>query len=112
MLNLKSFLFSISLLATTLTATALDHPASGPTADLGSEISSILEGINFDDATWESTTLYVKFIIDDNDKLIVLSSGKDEVAAMVKNRLNYQTIKTKAKQNNTVYTIPVTIQKH
>lgn len=109
--HLKSFFLSVCFVATSIAAFGSSPIVSEGTSELHAEISTYLKDIVLEDSQLETTTRYIKFIIDDDNKLIVLSSSNDELSQVIKSKLNYRTIRTKAKQNNLVYAIPVTIQK-
>lgn len=98
--------FAFALLSTATfayTPTTLD--------DLRSEIADHLSSIDISQMAIESQTLQVKFVVNEENELIVLSVDDKKLDNTIKNKLNYQKLSTEGVEKNTVITVPITFKK-
>jgi len=79
--------------------------------DLRTEIAEHLGDLDLQNLGDDSTTMKVKFMVNDKNEVIVLSVDNDSYDDTIKSRLNYKKLDTDGIVKNTVISVPVTLKK-
>ncbi len=114
-MNLKKNVFALALSAA-LTTSAFANtigdfaPESKPKA-IVKEIKSMIQKLDIDVKTLDSETIKVKFMVNESDELIVISTGNSELDNTIKTALNYREVSTDGLKPFKVYVVPVTFAK-
>jgi uncharacterized membrane-anchored protein YitT (DUF2179 family) len=80
------------------------------TKTVTTKIMSIIQNLDINFNKLESKTVKVKFIINESDELIVLSTTNSDLDRTLKNALNYTEVSSSDIKYNKVYILPVTFQ--
>ena len=85
------FAVTFSLLISSFAFANVDTPIDPTTTNktVTTKIRSIIQNLNIDLKTIDSKTVKLKFLINESDELIVLSTGESELDNTLKNALNY-----------------------
>ncbi len=73
-------------------------------------IKSIIQKLEINLNQLESKTVMLKFLINESDELVVLSTGDSDLDRTLKSALNYKEINAANMKYNKVYILPVTFQ--
>lgn len=108
MKNLKNLFASLVLVLllglTTSIATAA--PFSTNPTSVEEQISSFLQGIDFNTIDEEKTVL-VDFLITDKNELMILSTNANNLDKMIKAKLNYKKLNGHKLDRNKKYSLPI-----
>lgn len=74
------------------------------------KIKSIIQNLDINPKELKSKTIKIKFIINENDQLVVLSTGDSTLDSTIKNALNYEHVDIADLKYNKVYILPITFQ--
>lgn len=110
MFNLKSFVLLAAFIVSA-NFTFANNINNNETSSLRVEITDLLDGLTLTDLAEDITKLNMKFIVNDDNEIIVLSTSNQEVDVRIKSRLNYQKVATNNVQKNLIYSLPVTLVK-
>jgi len=88
--------------------TGMEPNASSKTVT--TKIKSIIQNLDIDLDRMESKTVKLKFLINDNNELVVLSTGDSSLDSTLKNALNYRVVNAENMKYNNVYILPVTFK--
>ena len=103
-----TFSILISSFAFANPATVLEPTES--TKTVTSEIKTIIQNLAIDLDQLKSKTIKLKFLINESDELVVLSTGDSNLDRTFKNALNYKEVDATDMKHNKVYILPVTFQ--
>lgn len=79
--------------------------------DLRSEIAKHLQTMDLKNLSDDSATMKVKFVVNDQNEMIVLSVDNESFDDTIKARLNYKKLDTDNIVKNTVISVPITLKK-
>lgn len=68
----------------------------------------MIKKLDLDTKLIENATLKIKFMVNENDELIIISTGDSNLDSIIKNALNYKEVNTKGLRPYQVYIVPVT----
>ena len=109
MIKFTKLLLALFLTITSLSLAANDlHPASKQTA-LRQEIVEYLRNANLNIVKEHSIT--IDFLINSENKIVVISNSGEDLENSIRNILNYKTIKTSDFEVNAIYTLPIKMVK-
>ena len=103
-----AFSFLISSFAFANVDTPIDPNTSSKTVT--TKIKTIIQNLNIDLTSLQSKTVKLKFLINESDELVVLSTGDSELDNTLKSALNYTHVDVSAMKYNKVYILPVTFK--
>ena len=110
-MNLKKSVLSIAL-ATTFAASAMAAPtydkSGNSTLSVTKDIQSIIKKLDLDYSKIDDTTIKIKFMINNNDELVVLDTGDSKLDDTIKSALNYREVNSDGLKHFSVYVVPVT----
>lgn len=72
------------------------------------DIRQMIKKLDLDTKLIENATLKIKFMVNENDELIIISTGDSNLDSIIKNALNYKEVNTKGLRPYQVYIVPVT----
>lgn len=75
------------------------------------EIKEIIQDIDFEISELTIDKAKVFFMVNSHNEVIVVQTSSDEVDRLVKNSLNYKTLKNRDLEVNKVYTLPIRFEK-
>lgn len=110
----KSLLFVACAFLVSTVAFANPLPSLEPentTKKVTTEIKSILQNLDLDYSKIENQTIKVKFMVNTENEIIVLSTGESELDKTLKSALNYKEIDAEGLKAYSVYVVPVTFKK-
>jgi len=108
MSNLKLIVSAFAIVLFTTASFANNIPNSKN--QLRSEIASFINNIDFSEAELEEEVLYVHFMLNTKNEIIVLSTDNNVLDNKIKQELNYRTVKSDGVESNKVYTLPIRIK--
>ena len=95
-MNLKKGILSLGLVVTIIAtsfATATPHPTESNVASKTvDEIHQTIEKLNLDVQKFDVDKVNLKFMINENNEVIVLSTGESEIDSSLKGALNYKKV--------------------
>ncbi len=100
---LKSFL----LVAVTLFSTMNLSASSDPTTTVATEIRTMLQSTLSDIEIKEDTKVFITFMLNESNEVIVLSTNNDKLDDTIKRLLNYKEINATNLEKGKKYTLPV-----
>lgn len=104
---LKSILFAFLTFATIQTASASEDPG----LTTATEIKEILQA-NIDAKDFSSDTkVYITFMLNTKNEVMVMSTNSDGLDGVIKSTLNYHIISSVDLEQGKVYTLPVLLKK-
>jgi len=103
-----AFSILISSFAIANPDTGLEPATSSKTVT--TKIKSIIQNLDINLDELDSKTVKLKFIINESDELVVLSTGDSDLDKTLKNALNYKAVDVANMKYNKVYILPVTFQ--
>lgn len=113
-MKVSKVLFAVvfSLLISSFVFANVDLPIDPTTSNktVTTKIKSIIQNLNIDLTSLESQTVKLKFLINESDELVVLSTGDSQLDKTLKNALNYKHVDTATMKYNKVYILPVTFK--
>jgi hypothetical protein len=101
-----------ALLATAqISAAEETTPADAPKAKICAQIGGLLEGRAFNLGDRDAVSATVRFILNDEKEIVVLSVDTDDarLEAYVKARLNYQKVTDRDLEEGKTYKVPIRI---
>ena len=105
----KSLILSIAFSFVMGAAMANTNPTETKTAR--QEIQTLLQKADIAASVDESSTVNVKFMVNENNEIIVISTDKDNLDRTIKSTLNYKRLKATDFATNKTYTLPVVVKK-
>ena len=113
-MKLSKVLFAVTF-SILISSFAFANPNTGlePTESskkVTTKIQSIIQNLDIDLNQLESKTMKLKFLINENDELVVLSTGDSNLDRTFKHALNYKEVDSTNMKYNKVYILPVTFQ--
>ena len=107
-MNFKKIAFSL-LLAIAFIAPNFAHtnPIEGKSLKAIDEIKELILKIEFDQSTMTIKKAKVYFMVNSHNELIVIQTSSDEIDSVIKNKLNYKTLKNRDLSINKIYTLPI-----
>ena len=100
----NSFLLSLVFVALCFTA-SIANPIDRVNNDLQEKVKKVLT--NFDFEEFEGQTLKIRFMINDKDEFIVVSTDDEKLDDRIKSALNYMKIDRENLHHFEVYVLPV-----
>lgn len=74
------------------------------------EIKNLIQNLNLDIAELDQETVKVRFIVNDDNELIVLSTDNAGLDKTIKYSLNYKSLKSSDLEHNRIYILPVSFK--
>ena len=113
-MKLSKVLFAVTF-SILISSIAIANPNTGvepvaSTKTVTTKIKSIIQNLDIDLKKLESKTVKVKFLINESDELIVLSTTNSDLDRTLKSALNYIEVNASDIKYNKVYILPVTFQ--
>jgi hypothetical protein len=113
-MKLSKVLFAVTF-SILISSFAFANPNTGlepteSTKTVTTKIQSIIQKLDIDLNKLESKTIKLKFLINESDELVVLSTGDSDLDRTLKNALNYEEVDATNMKYNKVYILPVTFQ--
>ena len=105
-MTFKKIAFSFGL-ATLIAVSAM--ATTGPTdtpITVTKDIQAIIKSLDLDFKKLEDTTIKVKFMVNKNDELIIISTDSD-MDHTLKQALNYKQVETSGLKAYSVYVVPI-----
>lgn len=109
-MNIKRNILSIALAAAVvLPSFASNAPTDiiEPSSSAIKEITLKIKNVDFDYAEYNKLEIMLKFMVNQDNELIVLSTDDSEIDATLKSALNYKSIDTKEFKPYKVYILPI-----
>ena len=103
----KSILFAILTIGSLQTASASSDPMTTAATEIRDMLKSSLENQQFDN----NTKIFITFILNENNEVLVLSTNDNSLDRVIKNTLNYKVLENLDLENGKKYTLPVTLIK-
>ena len=103
-----AFTIAISTFSFASTDTKINPTATNKAVT--TQIKTMIQKLDIDTETFESKTIKVKFLVNESNELIVLSTGDSDLDKTIKNALNYKEVDTTSVTYNKVYILPVTFK--
>jgi len=103
----KSILFSALFALVLGTATANSNPESNTAR---AEIKTLIEKSNLATDLKKDVTVYVTFMVNAKNEIIVMSTDQENFDSKIKSTLNYKQLKSSDIKSNKTYTLPVTLK--
>ena len=75
------------------------------------EIKTFIQKADLASTVDAETKVFVNFMVNDKNEIIVLSTDKTEMDSRIKSTLNYKKLKSSDMKINTTYTLPVVLKK-
>lgn len=113
-MNLKKSLFSLALAATLCAPTFANNVDFGPEKakkSVTTVIKDMIQRMDIDFTKISEETIKIKFMVNDQNELIVISTGDSDMDQSIKSVLNYQEVSTDGLKPYSVYVVPVTLKK-
>ena len=82
----------------------------GDNAKALSEISTIIHDLNLDITSLERTNVTVRFMLNADNEIIVLSTDNSELDNSIKYSLNYKELESTDLEKNRIYVLPVSFK--
>lgn len=108
MSKLKLILSAFALVC--LSTATFANPIPGAKDQLRTEIANYINNINFSTADVDDEVLYVHFMLNSKNEIIVLSTDNEDLDQKIKGELNYRAVKVKGVEQNKVYTLPIRVE--
>lgn len=111
-MNFKKIFFSI-LFAVAFIAPNFAHinPEGNKNPKALDEIKELIMKIDFDQSIMSIKKAKVYFMVNSLNEVIILQTSSSEVDNLIKNKLNYKTLKNRDLLVNNVYTLPLRFEK-
>lgn len=74
---------------------------------VSTEIQTMIKKLNLDFTKIDNSTINVKFMVNENNELVVISTGDSQLDQTIKSALNYKEVDTKGLKPYSVYIVPV-----
>lgn len=105
--NVISFICAATLTAATysLPKTILTTPTN-----VTNDIHKMIKKLDLDIKNIDKATLKIKFMVNEDNELIVISTGDSKLDATIKGALNYKEVNTTGLKPYSVYIVPVTFE--
>jgi len=107
-MNLKKSFLSLAL-AATFTATTIAAPineGANNTVTVTQDIKSLIKNLDLDYSKIDDTTIKVKFMVNEDDELIVIGTDS-KMDNTIKHALNYKQVDATGLKPFSVYVVPV-----
>jgi hypothetical protein len=113
-MTISKIIFAVAF-SVLISSFAFANPNTGlepteSTKTVTTKIKSIIQNLDIDLNQLESTTVKLKFIVNESDELVVLSTGDSDLDRTLKSALNYTEVNPSDIKYNKVYILPVTFQ--
>jgi len=109
--KIKSLISAFAFVLIASASFANDNINTTTLEELRDEIATHLSKLDFSKMIEETSTLHVKFLVNDANEVIVLSVDNDKFDGKIKSKLNYRKLDTDGVKKNTIITVPVTFKK-
>lgn len=114
-MNLRKCVASLFAIAAIGITSAFANPnlsAFDPDKTIGSEIANMIQKIDFaaEDVV-PGTSAKLKFLINENGELVVLTTGNEKVDSALKRELNYKKVNAVDLEAYKVYIVPISFKK-
>ena len=89
------------------------NPAKAPTETkkaVTTQIKTMIQKLDIDVSAYDSQTIKIKFLVNENDELIVLSTEDSGLDKKIKGALNYKEVDTTNVKHNKVYILPISFE--
>ena len=107
-MTLKKIVLSLGL-ATLMAVGSMAAPITGPSdtpITVTRDIEAMIKGLELDINKLEDTTIKLKFMVNENDELIIISTDSD-LDQTLKQALNYKQVESAGLKPYSVYVVPV-----
>ena len=113
-MNLKKSVFSLAL-AATLCAPSFANPVNSgtdkSTKSITTDIRDMIQRMDIDFSIMDTKTIKIKFMVNDKNEIIIISTDKTDLDSAIKSALNYKEVSDKGLKPYSVYVVPVTFEK-
>ena len=113
-MNLKNVLFSAALAAATVSPSFANAPTtvtSEPTKkSITVEISDLIKNIDFTHMDIKNESVKLKFMVNENHEIVVLSTNNEKLDSKLKSNLNYKKIDADNIDAYQVYIVPIKLE--
>ena len=108
-MNLKKSVLSLGLAIAVILPSIASSNANAPKASHTAiqEIHNAISLLDIDYRKYSGTEIMVKFMINESDELIILSTGDSDLDQSIKSSLNYKSVKSNELKAYKVYILPV-----
>jgi len=113
-MNLKKSVFSLALAATLCAPSFANNVDFGPEKakkSVTTDIKDMIQRMDIDFTKISEETIKIKFMVNDQNELIVISTGESNMDQSIKSALNYQEVAADGLKPYSVYVVPVTLKK-
>ena len=113
-MNLKKSVFSLALAATLCApsfASTVDYGTDKSTNTITTDIRNMIPRMDIDFTTMDAKTIKIKFMVNDKNEIIIISTDKTDLDSAIKSALNYREVSDKGLKPYSVYIVPVTFEK-
>jgi hypothetical protein len=112
-MNLKKNLFAVALtasLAIPSFASATTASSEPTNVNVRSDIKKMIQRMDLDYSKYALESVKLKFMVNENNELIVISTGDSALDSKLKNGLNYKQVDTKGLKPYSIYVVQVTLK--
>lgn len=112
-MNLKKNLLAVVLtVCLTVPSFASSTTASSDPAksDVRSDIKKMIQCMDLDYSNYDTESIKIKFMVNENDEIIVVSIGDSALEYLIKNALNYKEVNTEGLKPYSIYSVQVTLK--
>ncbi len=106
----KKSLFLSLFFMLSIVATSFATPTVKENTDLESKVRKALTAYNFDFSFLKGETIKIRFMLNEHNEIIVLSTNNQKLDHQIKGALNYSKIDKENLETFKVYILPVTFQ--
>ena len=90
--------------------TFANNPISNPN-EIRQEILDLVSDIDVSDMDGDYERVYVQFLVNAKNEIVVLNVSESDYAKTIKSKLNYKKMDTEDAEKNQIYNIPVVFKK-
>ncbi len=108
--SVLSLALAAALSSSAIASTPISELNYSSTKTVTTEIKSMIEDLDIDYSKVAQSTIKVKFMVNENDELIVISTGDSGLDNTIKSALNYKEVNTEGLKPYSVYIVPVTFK--
>jgi len=108
-MNIKNSVLSLGLAIATIVPSIASTSTNAPEASGTAiqEIERTISNLDIDYDEYAGVEIKVKFMINENDELIILSTYNSDLDQYIKSALNYKNVKSNDLQSHKIYILPI-----
>ena len=113
-MNLRKNLFSTALvLSLALPIFASSTFSTAPTKNpVGTDIKKIIQRMDVDFNKYDIEEISIKFMVNEQNELIVVSTGDSQLDTLIKSALNYQEVNAEGLKPYSIYRVKILLDKN